>query len=234
MNQIRPDVIRPGFFSIDAAADRRRNEFDLHNEALLYHSRKVDIVFFGDSITHWWDVATFFQDSGLAIVNRGIGGDTSGHARLRFPADVLQLRPRCVVILIGINNTWALDAFSPADRLSPEEIFREVTSDVEAMVRMAAEQGIRPVVCSLLPTRMDRYARNRERNELVVRINDALRGLAGESGAVYVDYHSRLTDPDGLTLREGLADDGLHPHVLGYEIMADVLREALVAYGISL
>ena len=31
----------------------------------------------------------------------------------------------------------------------------------------------------------------------------------------------------------GLADDGLHPHVVGYEIMAGVLLETLAAAGID-
>ncbi|QRG66313.1 GDSL-type esterase/lipase family protein [Brevibacillus choshinensis] len=234
MNQERPHLIRPGFFSINAAADRRRNEFDFHNEALLYHDRTIDTIFFGDSITHWWDLSTFFANSPYTIINRGIGGDTTTHARLRFPADVLQLRPRHVIILIGINNTWALDAFSPVDRLSAEEIYRQVTGDVDSMVQAALEMAICPVVCSLLPTRMDRYARNDERNDLVVRINQAFKTMAAGSGAIYVDYHSHLTDSDGLTLREELADDGLHPHVIGYGIMTKVLCETLSAHGIEL
>ncbi|KQL45645.1 G-D-S-L family lipolytic protein [Brevibacillus choshinensis] len=234
MNQERPQLIRPGFFSVNAAADRRRNEFDFHNEALLYHDRSIDSVFFGDSITHWWDLATFFENSPRTIVNRGIGGDTTTHARQRFAADVLQLRPRHVIIMIGINNTWALDAFSPEDRLTSEEIYQQVTSDVEGMIQAALEQAICPVVCSLLPTRMDRYALNHRRNELVVRINQSFKTMAAGSGAIYVDYHSHLVDPDGITLREGLADDGLHPHVLGYGIMAKVLCETLAAQGIDL
>jgi len=234
VNQERPKLIRPGFFSVNAAADRRRNEFDFHNEALLYYGRSVDFVFFGDSITHWWDLSTFFPTTRHTLVNRGIGGDTTPHARQRFAADVLQVGPRHVIIMIGINNTWALDALSPVERLSAEEIHEQVTGDVEAMTQSALEHAICPVVCSLLPTRMDRYARNPERNQLVVRINQALKTMAARTGAIYIDYHSHLIDSDGLTLREELADDGLHPHVIGYELMAKVLRETLAAHGIEL
>jgi lysophospholipase L1-like esterase len=53
-------------------------------------------------------------------------------------------------------------------------------------------------------------------------------------GAVYVDYHSQLTAEDGLTLRAGLADDGLHPHVIGYKIMAATLLTALERAGITI
>jgi lysophospholipase L1-like esterase len=53
-------------------------------------------------------------------------------------------------------------------------------------------------------------------------------------GAVYVDYHSQLAAEDGITLRAGLADDGLHPHVLGYRIMASTLLETLKQVGITI
>jgi lysophospholipase L1-like esterase len=71
------------------------------------------------------------------------------------------------------------------------------------------------------------------RNALIARANARLRTMAGKHGAVYVDYHRLLAAEDGLTLRPGLADDGLHPHVVGYEIMAGVLLETLAAAGID-
>jgi lysophospholipase L1-like esterase len=71
------------------------------------------------------------------------------------------------------------------------------------------------------------------RNALIARANARLRTMAGKHGAVYVDYHRLLAAEDGLTLRPGLADDGLHPHVVGYEIIAGVLLETLAAAGID-
>jgi lysophospholipase L1-like esterase len=230
----RPSVIRPGLFSVEAAADRRRREFDHHNEAILHKQVPVDVVFFGDSITHWWDVSTYFGRAGRVVVNRGIGGDTSEYARRRFAADVLQLKPKYAVILIGVNNTWALDAWHPEERRTAEQICGEVVADVESMLKAAQEHGIVPILCSILPTRIDRYARNEDRNRLIVRINSGLKDLAERLNVIYVDYHTALADADGVTLREGLADDGLHPHVLGYDIMAAVLRETLAGHGIDL
>jgi lysophospholipase L1-like esterase len=234
MSEFRREVIRPGSFSVEAAADRRRDEFDYHNEAILYHHIPVDFVFFGDSITHWWDLQTYFGRTGLFIVNRGIGGDTTPFARKRFAADVLQLRPKHTVIQIGINNTWALDEWRPEERKTADQIYCEIVKDIEYMVQAAIDHGITVILCSLLPTRMEVYANNGERNRIVIRVNEALKRLAEEKSAVYVDYHSRMTEDDGLTLRADLADDGLHPHVLGYNIMADVLREELKRHGIEM
>ena len=96
----RPNIIRPGVFAIQAAADSRRGVFDYHNEALIARGAPIDAVFIGDSITDMWAVDVFFQGSTGFIVNRGIGGDRTPFVRRRFDADVVQLHPRLVVIKI--------------------------------------------------------------------------------------------------------------------------------------
>ena len=72
------------------------------------------------------------------------------------------------------------------------------------------------------------------RNALIRRANARLRTVSGRRGAVYVDSLRHLAAEDGLTLWPRLADDGLHPHVVGYDIMADVLLDTLAEVGIDL
>src|SRR5579875_994765 len=134
----RPTLIKPGLFSVEAMADGRRGVFDYHNEALLARGVPIDAVFIGDSITDMWALDAFFRGTaGGFIVNRGIGGDRTPFVRRRFSADVIQLRPRLVVIKIGVNNTWDLDEWEPSMRRSPEEIEEEIVSDITAMVTAA-------------------------------------------------------------------------------------------------
>jgi lysophospholipase L1-like esterase len=71
------------------------------------------------------------------------------------------------------------------------------------------------------------------RNALIARTNTRLRAISVTHADVFVDYHSRLVAGDGVTLRYGLSDDGLHPHTVGYEIMAQTLLEALAGAGIE-
>ncbi|MDG0792913.1 GDSL-type esterase/lipase family protein [Cohnella ginsengisoli] len=89
-------------------------------------------------------------------------------------------------------------------------------------------------VCSILPTDMPQSGHNDQRNAGIRGANENLQKMAAEQGAIYVDYHSRMTREYGLRLREELADDGLHPHVLGYDIMAGALRETLEQKGIHI
>src|SRR6476646_11366876 len=60
------------------------------------------VVFFGDSITDIWKLDESFP--GKPYVNRGIGGQTTSQMLVRFRQDVIDLRPKVVVILAGTND----------------------------------------------------------------------------------------------------------------------------------
>lgn len=228
------DIIKPGAFGSVVAADSRRTEFDFYNEVLVYRQVPVDFVFLGDSITHWWELNAYFGLDGLFIVNRGIAGDVTEFALKRFDADVTQLKPKYVVIKLGINQYWTLDFPFPQDRRQPDDIRADIVADLEKMIARSQDNGIVPIVCSILPTSIEMNVNTALRNNAVREANVDIRALAERTGTIYVDYHSAMADEDGLTLRPGLANDGLHPHAGGYDVMAGVLRETLGRHGIRI
>jgi lysophospholipase L1-like esterase len=234
MTTKRMDIVKPGFFATAAAADSRRGEFDIGNEILIAHKVPVDFVFIGDSITHMWELQTYFGRGGQFIVNRGIGGDISSHVLRRFDADVIQLKPKYVAIKIGVNNFWALDGWTALDRKPADQIISGLVDDIREMVKRSQENGITPIVCSVLPTYMPQSGNNDIRNASIVEVNRQLKELSDEKNAIYVDYHSLMTAEDGVRLRDGLADDGLHPHLLGYDIMASALIDTMEQKGIRM
>src|SRR5207302_2515822 len=63
------------------------------------------VVFMGDSITDGWKLAEYFP--GEPYVNRGISGQTTSQMLLRFRPDVVDLKPKVVVILAGTNDISA-------------------------------------------------------------------------------------------------------------------------------
>ena len=62
---------------------------------------------------------------------------------------------------------------------------------------------------------------------IALRVNRMLWALCAAYGAFYVDDHNAMADTYGLTMREGLAADGLHPHVFGCNVMAQGLKPLL-------
>ncbi|MBC8081310.1 MAG: G-D-S-L family lipolytic protein [Gorillibacterium sp.] len=221
----RADIVKPGLFSVQVAADSRRSEFDVKNEILVTNRVPIDAVFIGDSITHNWELDAYFGGKGLIVVNRGIGGDVTEYCLRRFAADVVQLRPLAAVLLIGINDTWCMDNPGVGTQAA-EDIKALIQRNIRELANNCLKSGIKLIIGSLLPTNIPGNPHNPERNRLIVSCNTWLKELTEtDSQLLYADYHVRMVDKDGFTLRDGLSDDGLHPHVEGYNIMAQVIQE---------
>lgn len=77
------------------------DRYILENKAIL---KSPDVVFIGNSITYNWAkfVPDFFKKNNY--VGRGISGQTTEQILARFRQDVVDLSPKVVVILAGIND----------------------------------------------------------------------------------------------------------------------------------
>lgn len=174
-------------------------------------------VFMGDSITDFWvrDRPSFFTDHNF--IGRGISGQTVEHMLARFHADVIDHHPQAVVILAGINNIAGNNG-----KISLEN----VVGCIATMCEAARDNGIIPVVCSVLPC--DRFFWNPEAKpaQEVIRLNALLKAYTDKAGIEYVDYHSRMGLPDGSLPKE-FSDDGCHPTVAGYARMEEIILPEL-------
>lgn len=177
------------------------------------------VVFFGDSITDIWPIADSFP--GKPYINRGIGGQTTSQMLVRFRQDVIELRPKVVVILAGTN-----DIAGNTGPISNDDIEKNLAS----MAELARSHHIRLIFSSILPVHnytpkaQDFFAQRPMAR--ILAINEWLKGYCVGSGAIYLDYFSALADDKGL-LRKDLADDGLHPNKAGFAIMAPLAEKAI-------
>lgn len=229
---IRPGAYKPGEYS-NPEADVRRDEFDIKNEQIFNAEEKPDIIFAGDSITHYMEENRFCHKYGY-VINRGIGSEQAHIMAWRFTADVTQLSPRLCIMLVGVNNTWVMDG-----RIDPEtddyteaekgRVINEIEGAYRSMLTEAAENGFDMWICSELPVG-EQINNAKIRNLFIVRVNEMLKGLAKEFDTKYIDYHSALTKEDGLTMKDGITREGLHPIHNGYKIMFGVLKPYLDDY----
>ena len=176
------------------------------------------VVFMGDSITDFWGrrFGTFFP--GKPYVNRGISGQVTSQMLLRFRTDVINLKPKAVVILAGTNDIGG--------NLGPttDDV---IEGNLSSMVELAAVNNIRVVVASLLPVCDSLQPQTAKRPpSRIVAINDWLKSYTADHKIVYLDYYSHMVDEKGM-LQSKLTGDCLHPNAAGYEIMTPLAEDAI-------
>ena len=62
--------------------------------------------------------------------------------------------------------------------------------------------------------------------EDIVKLNAWIKSYAAQVNAIYVDYFSAMVDEKGW-MKDGIANDGLHPNPDGYKIMAPLVSAAI-------
>lgn len=223
---MRPNYIHLPKLEDGHPVNKLRESFNRRNETILYHNDSIGIVFIGDSITDYWDIESYLTlNNDKRIINRGVGNDRTQWVRDRFIADSIQLKPDWIVLSIGINNTKALDEDQSND--NQQQIKTRILEDIEAMIIIAKENNINIAVTTLTSTNRPKLEGFITRSKLVQIINNEIKRLCKEHNALFIDYYTQMTETqdDIDYLRNELTDDGLHPHVFGYDIMAKVIEE---------
>lgn len=184
----------------------------------------VDVVFMGDSITDSWALGRYGEFfPGKHYVGRGISGQTTPQMVLRFRPDVLNLRPKVVVILAGTNDI--------AGNTGPMTD-AEVEGNLESMSELATAAGIKVILSSILPT-SNYHVANNAAPQTTLRplgriraINEWMKAYAAAHSHIYLDYFPAMVDAQGM-LKSELSADDLHPNGAGYAIMAPLAQAAI-------
>lgn len=176
------------------------------------------VVFMGDSITDAWirKEPAFFSDN--PNVCRGISGQTTPQMLIRFRPDVIELKPKVVVILAGTN-----DLAQNTGPMTPEETLGNLIS----MTELAKANGIRVVLSSVLPA-TDFGWRKELGNpaERIIALNAMIKDYAEKNGCVYLDYYPAMVNGE-KGLKQEYAQDSVHPNKAGYDVMAPLAEKAI-------
>ena len=182
------------------------------------------VVFMGDSITEGWgqkgtasspDRGEFF--AGKPYINRGISGQTTPQMLVRFRQDVIDLKPKVVVLLAGTN-----DIAENTGKIT----LREIGGNIASMSELALANGIHVVLCSVLPASEFRWHAGLEPAPKIRALNTWIKEYAAKNAFVYVDYYASMANNDG-GLKTELSPDGVHPNKAGYEIMAPLAETGI-------
>lgn len=192
-------------------------QFGRYAEANKTVKIPAKVVFMGNSITDaWWPNDSVFFISNQ-YVDRGIGGQTTSEMLVRFRADVINLKPKAVVILAGINDIAQNNGY-----ISLENIFGNIVS----MAELAKANGIKPILCSILPAYDFPWRPGMEPAGKVIKLNEMIKEYTMKNKLIYVDYYSALVDDRG-GLPEKYSKDGVHPTLDGYKIMEAIVKKEI-------
>lgn len=179
------------------------------------------VVIVGNSITEGWvrlDSA-FFQGSTYEYVGRGISGQATGQTVVRFRADVLDLHPRVVVILVGTNDV--------AENNGPYNP-QTTMNNIMTMCELAKAHGIRVVLGAVAPASDFWWRKGLNPAPKIVALNRRIKTYADQQHIVYYDVHTALKDEQN-GLKKAYGEDGVHPNAVGYRVMEPLLNQAAAA-----
>lgn len=171
------------------------------------------IVAFGDSYTAGFGASAnesypivLAANLGLAVLNKGVSGETANESLARLHRDVLSLEPELVIVEFGANEAFRSQSVSTC---------LEALEQILAALRGAGIQVV------LVGVHVFAFQEN---------FDEALRALAQRHDAALV-----LDVLDGVLHDPQLSDEaGYHPNGPGYRIMESRIRpevERLLAGG---
>lgn len=195
-------------------------KFEEKNEKIKKTNDPERIVFMGNSITEGWSNfdKNFFINN--PFVNRGISGQTTPQMLIRFRPDVVNLKPKSVVILAGINDI--------AGNTGPISL-ENTAENIISMAEIAIANNIKVYICSTLPAIDFPWSPGLNPGPKVIKLNSLLKDYSDKNNITYVDYFSAMADEKGgLKVPEYTsADDLVHPNLAGYKVMEKIILDAL-------
>lgn len=177
------------------------------------------VVFMGNSITEGWVKIRpdFFEENGY--IGRGIGGQTSYQFVVRFRPDVINLKPKLVVINAGTNDV--------AENTGPFDL-QNTFGNIVSMVELAKTNKIKVILTSVLPAA--KFGWNKSIKDAPAKIealNALIKEYAKKNKIPYVDYYTPMVTGADRALNPAYSKDGVHPTAAGYEVMEALIKPAI-------
>ena len=200
----------------------------------------MSIICFGDSLTAGFQSPSaeypngqetpyggFLQEwvgPSVEVRISGICGELTGEMAMRFRRDVLEHRPRHVVVLGGTNDLgW---------NAAPADIMRNLVK----MYELARGSEITPVPVTVPSVRVDMTGAGQDARAWLEQhverrrvLNGLIRDYAVAKRLAWVDLFTSTAEPETGQLAARYSNDGLHLTTAGYRLLARLLFDQVFA-----
>lgn len=184
-----------------------KDRFNANLKQIGESNGEIDLVFLGDSITHYWDVGEGVDTSTeivdlrktYTILSAGYGGDWCQNVLWRVNNGELDgYKAKLVMLTIGTNN-FGTD--KTAERIV------ERTRDIVAAIRRKQPQA-KILLLPIFP---------RGRKYTLDGARELLFASKFDENVICFSFNDKMVDKDGNVIQEYF-EDGLHPSAAGYTL----------------
>jgi len=197
------------------------NEYPTNAQPVT-NTKQTRVVFFGDSRAASWIAPNLSE---YEFINRGIGSQTSVQAIERFAYHVISLKPKIVIIQVGVNDLKTIALF-PERRNS---IIANCQGNIKRIVDESRNLGAVVILTTIFPVGEVPLERkpfwSDDISRAIKEVNAYIATLAGEKTIVF-DTFPILGDTQGMILPKYRRDE-LHLNAQGYEILNQNLSQLL-------
>ena len=180
---------------------------------------EIDLVFFGDSITHNWENEG--KDSldelrkTYSVLDIGYSGDKTENLlwRAMYGGELDGYKAKCVMLMIGTNNTWHRWD-------SPEDIAAGIRKILDVVAKK--QPDAKTLLLPIFPFGPNAEDEKRVNNE---KVNAIIKGFADGDKVIWVDFNAKFLDEKGDNV--ALMPDHCHPNEKGY---AEVWLPSVLPY----
>ncbi len=166
-------------------------------ENALYEDYAVDVAFIGDSLTDLYNVQEYYPQ--YLVSNRGIGGDTTIGLEDRLQVSLYDLKPKVVVMLIGVNNIKTM--FDNYENIL-QDLQENLPKTKIVLLSLTSMSGV--------------WGQN---NQLAAYNNVKIKLLAEKYGFAFLDLYAALFNLETGEIYPEYTTDGCHFTARGYEIL---------------
>jgi len=156
-----------------------------------------------------------YPDLELQCYNRGISGNKIPDLAARWEEDCIQLKPKVLSILVGINDLWHTVAFGSK--------YKGTIDDYETgfrdLIKRSQDEipGVQVILCEPFELRkwkeFDPY-------------REVAKKLAEDMKLTFVPFHSLFQEVIDSPSQKFWTWDGIHPTIPGHTIMCNAWRKA--------
>ena len=181
-------------------------------------SSKVDIVFFGDSLTYYGDFASVFPNK--VVCNLGLRGDTI-QGLIERVKQVQILEPKLFFLMAGINDIGVLS------ERKFEEVYKQLLWQISEYC-----PNVELVVQSLLPVNAVDFGRISCNNEQIIQTNKIIQKISCQNGYEFIDLFYLYVNSGQLN-RE-MTCDGIHLKPNAYQTWYDTVASVWFLKDVAL